>query len=102
MSNKTGVERELLLRIQDRLDKSFDAYAEAADLRALLEADQGEQVRKTYLVGYGHPRGSGRSFVTFEGIPTAKDIEELESLIQARNNLDPVSITSISLLGGEK
>ena len=101
MSNKTGVERELLMRIQDRLDKSFDAYAEAADLRALLEADQGEQVQQTYLIGYGHPRGAGRCLEVFSGTPTGRDIEALENLIQARNNIHTVYITSISLLGGE-
>ncbi len=71
----------------------------ADELRSAMGLPPQGEAKRTYLVGYGHPRGSGRSFETFQGAPTAEDIEALENLIQARNNLGPVSITSISLLG---
>ncbi|POA45581.1 hypothetical protein C1893_23280 [Pseudomonas sp. MPR-ANC1] len=71
----------------------------ADELRSAMGLPPQGEAKHTYLVGYGQARGSGRSFETFQGTPTAKDIEALENLIQSRNNLGPVSITSISLLG---
>lgn len=58
-----------------------------------------EQEKQTYLVGYSHPRGAGRSFETFNGPPTLEDIEALENRIEARNGISSVSITSISRIG---
>lgn len=66
---------------------------------ALLAADQGTQGKHTYLVGYSHPRGAGRSFETFDGTPKPEDIEALENRIEARNGISSVSITSISRIG---
>lgn len=103
MNDKLRAVLGMVLAALDRDAKEGRAVrGEMADeLRAAIGLPAQGEAKRTYLVGYGHPRGSGRSFETFHGTPTAKDIEALENLIQVRNNLGPVSITSISLLGGE-
>lgn len=58
-----------------------------------------EQEKHTYLVGYSHSSGAGRSFETFNGTPTPKDIVAMENGIEARTGIASVSITSISRIG---
>lgn len=62
---------------------------------------QGEPVteKHTYLMGYVHPQGKGRTFVIRNGPPTQEDIESIERLTEVRNNLSQVAITTISRIG---
>lgn len=71
------------------------------ELDALKAQPQGEPVteKHTYLMGYVHPQGKGRTFVIRNGPPTQEDIESIERLTEVRNNLSQVAITSISRIG---
>jgi len=91
-----GVPRELLERIAQW---GSVTWMDKNELRAIIAKPITEQVKQTYLIGYTHARGTGRCIETFNGEPTAKEIEALEHEIERRADLWSVGIMSISRIG---